>query len=137
LNALNWFTAPADPAGLPVLPLFASGRLPSLTLVRPNSDGALTRSRLVLRMWVVDFNLTNGRASPLWIGSVVEERFYHPLPLVTLTSTQSDMNAPRSTLAAALDGGRLIHRSEGAADSDWDGQVLLARHGGKQKTMSD
>jgi membrane protein DedA with SNARE-associated domain/membrane-associated phospholipid phosphatase len=137
LNALNWFTTPADPAGLPVLPLFASGRLPSLTLVRPNSDGALTRSRLVLRMWVVDFDLTNGRTSPLWIGSVVEERFYHPLSLVTLTSTQSDMNAPRSTLAAALDGGRLIHRNEGAADSDWDGQVLLARHGEKQKTMSD
>ncbi|WP_443691806.1 VTT domain-containing protein [Pseudomonas sp.] len=137
VDALNWLTAPADPTGLPVIPLFASGRLPSLTLVRPNSDGALTRSRLVLRMWVVDFELTNGRTVPLWMGSVVEERFYHPLSLITLTSTQSYVNAPRNTLAAALDGGRLIPRSEGAADSDWDGQVLLARHGEKQKTMSD
>jgi undecaprenyl-diphosphatase len=43
------------------------------------------------------------------------------------------VNAPRSTLAAALDGGRLRSRPEGTADADWDGQVLLARHREKQK----
>jgi hypothetical protein len=32
-------------------------------------------------VWVVDFELTNGRTSPLWMGSVVEERFYHPLAI--------------------------------------------------------
>ncbi|KAA0977731.1 phosphatase PAP2 family protein [Pseudomonas sp. ANT_J28] len=137
LNALNWLTAQADPAGLPVIPLFASGRLPSLTLVRPRGAGATADSRLVLRLWVVDFELTNGRTAPLWIGSVVEERFSHPLSLVTLTSTQPDVNAPRSTLAAALDGGRLRSRPEEMADADWDGQVLLVRHGKTQKTMSD
>jgi undecaprenyl-diphosphatase len=137
LNTLNWLTAQADPAGLPVIPLFASGRLPSLTLVQLHSDGAPGGSRLVLRLWVVDFELTNGRTSPLWIGSVVEEHFYHPLSLVTLSSTQPDVNAPRSTLAAALDGARLLSRTEGTADADWDGKVLLARHGKTQKTMSD
>jgi undecaprenyl-diphosphatase len=70
---------------------------------------------------------------PLWIGSVVEERFYHPLSLVTLTSTQPDANAPRRMLAAVLDGGRLLSRTEGTADADWDGQVLFARHSEKQK----
>ncbi|MFW0754084.1 VTT domain-containing protein [Pseudomonas sp. H11T01] len=135
LNALNWLTAQADPVGLPVIPLFASGRLPSLTLVRPHSDGAPDGSRLVLRLWVVDFELTNGRTSPLWIGSVVEEHFYHPLSLVIVSSTQPDVNAPRSTLAAALDSARLLSRTEGAADADWDGQVLLARHGETQKTI--
>ncbi|WP_223487462.1 bifunctional DedA family/phosphatase PAP2 family protein [Pseudomonas sp. A-RE-19] len=133
LNTLNWFGTQADPADLPVIPLFASGRLPGLTLVRPYSDGAHTGSRLVLRLWVVDFELTNGRTIPLWIGSVVEERFYHPLSLVTLTSTQPDANAPRRTLEAVLDGGRLFSRTEGAADADWDGQVLLARHKEKQE----
>jgi undecaprenyl-diphosphatase len=137
LNALNWLTAQADPAGLPVIPLFASGRLPSLTLVQLHSDGAPGGSRLVLRLWVVDFELTNGRTSPLWMGSVVEEHFYHPLSLVTLSSTQPDVNAPRSTLAAVLDGVRLLSRTEGTADADWDGKVLLARHGKTQKTMSD
>ncbi|TPG78072.1 phosphatase PAP2 family protein [Pseudomonas caspiana] len=130
LNALNWLSVQTDPAVLPVIPLFANGRLPRLTLVRPNSDGALTRSRLVLRVWVVDFELTNGRTSPLWMGSVVEERLYHPLSLVTLTSTQPGVNAPRSILAAAFDDGQLQPRTPGTADVDWDGKVLLARHAG-------
>ncbi|MDI3354998.1 VTT domain-containing protein [Pseudomonas sp. UYIF39] len=133
LNALNWLSARTDPADLPVIPLFANGRLPSLALVRPISDGAPVESRLVLRMWAVDFELTNGLTAPLWIGSVVEERLYHPLSLITLTSAQPGVDAPRSTLAAALDGGRLLSRTEGAADSDWDGQVLIARHGEKPK----
>lgn len=137
LSALNWLSIQTDSAALPVTPLFASGRLPSLTLIRPNSGGALTSSRLVLRVWVVDFELTNGRTSALWMGSVVEERFYHPLSLVTLTSTQPDVNAPRGTLAAAFDNGRLLPRPEGTANGDWDGNVLLARHGKTHKTMSN
>ncbi|MGV8920595.1 MAG: phosphatase PAP2 family protein [Pseudomonas sp.] len=131
MSALNWLTVQTDPAGLPVFPLFASGRFPSLTLVRPNNDGALTPSRLVLRMWAVDFELTNGRTSQLWIGSVVEERIYHPLSLVTLTSTQPDVNAPRDTLADAFDG-QLRTRTEETADADWDGKVLLARLGDRK-----
>ncbi|KAA0983962.1 phosphatase PAP2 family protein [Pseudomonas sp. ANT_J28] len=127
-SALNWLSVQTDPAGLPVIPHFASGRLPSLTLVRPNSGGALTSSRLVLRVWVVDFELTNGRTSPLWMGSVVEERFYHPLSLVTLTSTQPDVNAPRGTLTTAFEDGRLLPRIPETADENWDGKVLLARH---------
>jgi undecaprenyl-diphosphatase len=127
LNALNWLTDHTDPADLPVIPLYASGRLPRLTLVRPHGDGAPAGSRLALRLWVVDFELTNGRTAPLWMGSVVEERFYHPLSLITLTSTQPDVNAPRSTLAAAFDDGRLLPRTEGTADGDWDGKVLLVR----------
>lgn len=128
LNTLNWLSVQTDPAVLPVIPLFASGRLPSLTLVRPNSDGALTRSRFVLRVWVVDFELTNGRTSPLWMGSVVAERFYHPLSLVTLTSTQQDVNAPRGTLTTTFEDGQLLPRIPEMADEDWDGKVLLARH---------
>jgi len=93
-----------------------------------DSGGALTSSRLVLRVWVVDFELTNGRTSPLWIGSVVEERFYHPLSLFTLTSTQQDVNAPRGTLTTTFEDGRLLPRIPEMADEDWDGKVLLARH---------
>ncbi|MDY7560685.1 photosystem II protein Y [Pseudomonas sp. CCC3.2] len=129
-NALNWLSVQTDPAALPAIPLFASGRLPSLTLVRPSSNDAPAPSRLVLRVWAVDFKLTNERASALWMGSVVEERFYHPLSLVTLTSTQPGVNAPRSTLAEALDDSRLLPRPPGTADEDWDGEVLLARRGG-------
>jgi undecaprenyl-diphosphatase len=137
MNALNWFTVQTDPVALPVIPLFASGRLPSLTLVRPSSGNALSNSRLVLRVWVVDFELTNERTSSLWMGSVVEERIYHPLSLITITSTQPGVNAPRSTLAVAFDNGRLRPRPPGTANGDWDGDVLLTRHGKTQKSISD
>ena len=128
MNALNWFNFQTGPAALPVIPFFAGGRLPCLTLVRPDSDEALSRSRLVLRVWVVELELTNERTSSLWMGSVVEERIYHPMSLITLTSTQPDVNAPRSTLAVAFGDARLVPRPPGTADGDWDGKVLLARH---------
>jgi hypothetical protein len=125
LGALTWLTASADP---PVIPLFASGRLPSLTFVRPSGDAAAADSRLVLRLWVVDLELTNGDKSPLWIGSVVEERLYRPFSLFTLTSTQSDANGPRQVLAAALGKGRLVSRTDGSTGPDWDNQVFLSTH---------
>ncbi len=129
LNALTWLTASADPANLPVVPFLAGGRFPSLTLVWPHGDG-----RLVLRLWAVDLELTNGQTSPLWIGSVVEERLYHPLSLVTLVSTQPDINAPREILAASLDGGRLVTRTGRIEGAGWDGRVLLVREGGPPTT---
>lgn len=137
LSALSWLTPSADPANLPVVPLFASGRLPSLTLIRPNSVGTPTASRLVLRLWAVDLELTNGQTAPLWIGSVVEERLYRPFSLVSVASTQTDVNAPRQVLAGSLGGGRLVLRAVEMTDADWDGQVLLARQGEAPKTISD
>jgi undecaprenyl-diphosphatase len=80
MNALNWFNVQTGPAALPVIPFFASGRLPCLTLVRANSDDTLSRSRLVLRLWVVELKLTNERTSSLWMGSVVEGAFIIPCP---------------------------------------------------------
>lgn len=134
LSALTWLTAKADSTELPVVPFLAGGRLPSLTLVQQYGDAVPAGSRLVLRMWAVDIELTNGRPSPLWIGSVVEERLYRPFSLFTLAWTQPDMNTPREVLAAALDGGRLVSRTDGMADADWDGHVLLARESNVPRT---
>jgi undecaprenyl-diphosphatase len=129
-SALTWLTAKADPTELPVVPFLASGRLPSLTLVHPHGGAVPAGSRLVLRMWAVDIELTNGRPSPLWIGSVVEERLDRPLSLFTVAWTQPDVNTPREVLAAALGGGRLVTRAGGIAEAGWDGRVLLASEGG-------
>lgn len=126
LNALIWLTAPANPAALPVVPFFAGGRLPSLTLVRPYGAATPAGARLVLRVWAVDLEIINGQRFALWIGSVVEERLDHPLSLFTLVSTQSDMNTPRNALAAAFDGGRLVSRASEIAEAAWDRHVLLA-----------
>ncbi len=133
LSTLTWFTGLASAANLPVVPFLAGGRFPSLTLVRQSSDVVFLDSRLVLRLWAADVEVTNGQTAPLWIGSVAEERVYHPLGLVTLVSTQSDVDAPRKALAEALDAGRLVSRAKGVMASDWDGQVLLARQDDMRK----
>ncbi len=133
LSTLTWFTGSASAANLPVVPFLAGGRFPSLTLVRQSSDVVFLDSRLVLRLWAADVEVTNGQTAPLWIGSVAEERVYHPLGLVTLVSTQSDVDAPRKALAEALDAGRLVSRAKGVMASDWDGQVLLARQDDMRK----
>jgi undecaprenyl-diphosphatase len=133
LSALGWFTATPDPAGLPVAPLFASGRLPSLTLIRERNREP-TGSRFVLRMWAVDVELTNERPSPVWVGSAVEESIDRPFSLVTLAWRQPDMIRPREALETALEGGRLVARTDRLADADWDGRVLLARDNDLQQT---
>lgn len=121
-TAATWLTPSTDAAVLPVVPLFDSGRLPALTLVRPS--GTPATSRLVLRLWATDMELED--AVPLWTGSVVEERLRRPLSLGTLALTQPDLNAPRQVLAQAL-GGSLLARADVPPAAAWDGRVLLAR----------
>lgn len=124
LNSLAWLMANADPATLPVIPHFASGRLPSLTLVHQAASKEL---RLVFRLWPADLELIDGTATPVWVGSVVEERITRPLSLFTLAWTLPDMNAPRNALAGELQSGRLADRSPRTANIGWDGRVLLVR----------
>ncbi len=126
-SALGWLAANPEPARLPVLPYFERGRAPSLTLIRPKKDAAGADSRLVLRLWEADFTLENGRSSPMWIGSVVEERLRHPFSLFTLPVTQPDVNAPREDLAVTFGDGRIVNRRDREIASQWDGNVLLAR----------
>ncbi|TPK90107.1 MULTISPECIES: bifunctional DedA family/phosphatase PAP2 family protein [unclassified Mesorhizobium] len=125
LNSLAWLTGNAAPATLPVVPRLDSGRLPSLTLVL-SSDTASKGSRLVLRLWPVDLELTDGTSSPVWCGSIVEEQITRPLSLFTLAWTQPDVNTPRDLMAGQLQSGRLVARANAAVMS-WDGRVLLAR----------
>ncbi|MDW6022537.1 VTT domain-containing protein [Mesorhizobium sp. BAC0120] len=126
LSALGWLTTTASPARLPVLPSFESGQLPSLTLIRQRENPS-SESRFVLRLWSVDLKLTDGDASPVWVGSVIEERLDRLLSLFTLASTQPDMNAPREMLAQALPDGRLAPRTDASAIAGWDRRVLLIR----------
>jgi undecaprenyl-diphosphatase len=129
-STLAWLTAKPDPTELPVLPYLDGGRLPRLTLVYPQGDAIPATSRLVLRLWAVDIELKNGSSSPLWIGSVVEERLDHPLSFLTVARRLPDVNTPRELLAAALDTARLVTRTSATATAGWDGRVLLAREGG-------
>jgi undecaprenyl-diphosphatase len=131
-SALAWLTATAKPVELPVIPQLSSGRLPSLTLVLP--DGAAPGdSRLVLRLWDAGLNLVNGAPSPLWIGSVTQERVERPLSLVSFVSIQDDADTPRGILAGTTGSGRIAHRDVREKDTHWDGAVLLLRAGHHEK----
>ncbi len=126
LSSLAWLTTSAGPAELPVTPHLSSGELPDLTLILQNarSNGP---SRLVLRMWAVDLELIDGSRTPIWIGSVLEERLDRPYSLFTLARTQPDVNGPRKAVADAIQSGRLAVRTDASATGDWDGRVLLIR----------
>ncbi|WP_204340609.1 nuclear transport factor 2 family protein [Rhizobium ruizarguesonis] len=46
--------------------------------------------------------LEDGEQTPLWVGSISDERIYRPLSLVTAVSTQPDFTGPREALARSL-----------------------------------
>lgn len=125
MSAFGWLTTNAAATDLPVVPSLASGRLPSLTLIRDMAAKPVP-SRLVLRLWPTDMDLRSGSTlTPLWIGSIVEEKFARHLSLVTSFSTGSNMNAGRDALAAEFPEGKLVMRPNEAGNKEWDGRVLL------------
>jgi undecaprenyl-diphosphatase len=125
-NTMSWLKPTADITELSVVPHLASGEPPSLTLVL-QAPAPADGSRLVLRMWPVDLELLDETHAPVWVGSVLEERFDRPFSLITIGRRQGDVNKPRDALADAIRSGSLAVRSDGATNSDWDGRVLLIR----------
>jgi undecaprenyl-diphosphatase len=124
-SMLAWLAPHADALDLPVTPLLHDGRAPRLILIYPGAAGA----RFVLRLWYSGVDLTAGSepAQPLWIGALREERLHYPLPLVTIATSEDDVNAPRDRLAGLGHERRLLVRAGAAPDSSWDGRILLLR----------
>ncbi|TAY05849.1 phosphatase PAP2 family protein (plasmid) [Rhizobium leguminosarum] len=133
LTALKWLAAPTDTTNLPVVPHFASGRLPDIAFVRSSTAPAPSTARFVLRLWRTDMKLEDREETPLWVGSISDERIYRPLSLVTTVSTQPDFTGPREALARSLREGHLVSRDEVEAEGGWDGRVLLARQSGSSR----
>ncbi len=123
--ALAWLAPHLDPLDLPVAPLLHNGRAPRLILVYPGTAD----SRFVLRLWAsaVDLTAAGAPAEPLWIGAVREERLHHPLPLVTISLSEDDVNAPRDRLSSLGHERRLRQRAHVSAGEFWDGRILLLR----------
>lgn len=126
-GTLGWLAPSADPMALPVLPYLDRGELPKLTLIHSGGDGDSAPSRLVLRIWPSDVELHDGHSSPLWLGSVVEERLDSQLHLFTTASVEPEMDGPRDRLAASVKGSRLASRPGADRSIGWDSRVLLAR----------
>lgn len=116
-SALAFAASGVQPAVLPVMPHFESGQLPGLTMVR----GTGTETRIVLRLWPAGVNVDG--ASPVWVGSAVEERVHRTLGLLTTIDVSDQANLPRDAVAGAVQGGGLVTRT--AVSPDWDGRVWL------------
>jgi undecaprenyl-diphosphatase len=125
-STIAWLPPQVDPATLPVLPRFAAGRLPSLTLIQP-IPGPPPGARYVLRFWAVDLRLTGAGMQPVWVGSVIREHFARPVSLFTLGWAQPDMNTPRDILASSLGNGRLVSLAGETVSRHWDAKLLLIR----------
>ncbi len=128
-SASEWLTTD-DALKLPVLPKLQAGRLPTLTLVGPQGSESSSGSRNVLRLWPADVNLENGRVLSLSVGSVVEERMFRALSMITLPIGVADADRPRDALAQAFAGGLLVQRAARESEGRWDGRVLLGAESG-------
>jgi membrane protein DedA with SNARE-associated domain/membrane-associated phospholipid phosphatase len=125
-STLAWLSGNTDPLILPVIPYLDRGRAPSLVMIHLRDDSAGLKLRVVLRLWESGFELRNGDSQPLWIGSVVEERFGRFMGLFTVVRADPDADSPRQFLAAAFGSGRLVARSVEQSTNTWDGKILLA-----------
>lgn len=130
-SAIRWLDTGVDALTLPVLPKLHDGRAPVLRMVHPVTSNNVHDARLVLLVWPSSVNVVTGRTrapAPLWLGSVVRQRFYHPLGLFTLARTLPSMAAARHVLASSLPRERTVRRSV-APYSLWDGRLILASCG--------
>jgi undecaprenyl-diphosphatase len=113
---------------LPLLPHVHDGRHETLALMYPVKGKP--DQRLVLRLWPTEKMLQVPR-TPIWVGTVAEERISRPLAWFNLPQDGQDFNAPRQVLLESISGlqARLVDRkSVPAAASEetvWDKGVLL------------
>ncbi|CAK0752571.1 membrane-associated protein [Gammaproteobacteria bacterium] len=124
-SVLRLFIPKPEVIELPVLPYFHDGRKEVLRMICCYSGTETSPTRLVLRLWQADAQLTPGEI-PLWVGNVARQQFIEPLGLVALAKTGLEYDAPLATLRTALEGlpWREAKR-KGPYPEGWGGTVLL------------
>lgn len=129
-SMLLWFDTSRPAMQLPLLPHVHDGRHETLALMYPVKGKP--EQRLVLRLWSSEKMLQATR-TPIWVGTVTEERIRRPLAWFNLPQDSKDFNAPRRVLLESLSGlqSRLVRRDGVPVSVDeevvWDTTVLLAR----------
>lgn len=127
-SQLLWFDTHRPAMQLPLLPHVHDGRHEALALIYP-LKGKPDR-RLVLRLWSSGKILRSPR-TPIWVGTVTEERISRPLAWFNLPRDGQDFNAPRLALFESLAGipTRLVQRDgipqSASKETVWDRTVLL------------
>ncbi|KVW97864.1 bifunctional DedA family/phosphatase PAP2 family protein [Thiobacillus denitrificans] len=127
-SLLLWFDTRRPAMQLPLLPHVHDGRHEMLALIYPLKGKP--DQRLVLRLWSSDKMLQAPR-TPIWVGTVTEERISRPLAWFNLPQDGQDFNTPRQILFESLSGlpTRLVGRDgvpqSVSEDVVWDKGVLL------------
>ena len=88
-DALRFLDGTADARTLPVPPVLQDGRMPVLTLIRSDADGA---GRQVLRLWRSGFALEDGPTILLAAPGI--ETIHHPLGLVSAIDAEDEAPLP-------------------------------------------
>ncbi|MFE0757108.1 VTT domain-containing protein [Inquilinus sp. NPDC058860] len=96
-NALRFLDDAADARTLPVPPVLQDGRMPVLTLIRPDAGGT---SRQVLRLWRSGFVLEGG--PPILLAAPGVETIHHPLGLVSAIDAEDEAPLPKLPELARL-----------------------------------
>jgi undecaprenyl-diphosphatase len=114
---------------LPVLPQLHDGRMEGLLLVQMERE-----RRLVLRLWPADVNIDR-TGSPLFLGTVVEQRRYQFANLITAAKDTGEYELSLKALKKTLNGrfsvtqvNRTGERTAGDREHghlSWRGDVLL------------
>jgi undecaprenyl-diphosphatase len=127
-SLLLWFDTRRPAMQLPLLPRVHDGANEALALIYPLKGKP--DQRLVLRLWSSGKILQAPR-TPIWVGTVTEERISRPLAWFNLPQDGQDFNAPRQILFDSLSGlpTRLVGRGgvpvSASEEIVWDKTVLL------------
>lgn len=129
-SLLLWLDTRRPAMQLPLLPHVHDGRHETLALMYPVKGKP--DQRLVLRLWSSEKMLLAPR-TPIWVGTVTEERISRPLAWFNLPQDGQDFNAPRLVLLESLSGlqARLVNRNgvpvSASEEVVWNKTVLLTR----------
>ncbi len=122
----SWFGSKATPLELPVVPALNGGRLSGLTMIEPSVNQNHSDTRRILRLWPADIDIVGQKTVPLWLGSIIEERLYHPASLFTLVWTPERGGSPVDSLLETLSSPQSVTRPVAGADQSGAITVLLA-----------
>ena len=137
-SSFSWLLPHAAVMSLPVLPHLESGHQERLVLVHTVA-GDILNKRLVLRLWQSNVELARSGSgtTPLWIGTVTEERSRRIANLLTVLQEVPNYDGPRQALATALQLHRLATHGHSFQQAGWDGGVLLGTIGSFHVIPSD
>lgn len=110
----GYLRSTTTPLALPVLPSLQDGRPPALTLVKELS----LFERSILHIWPTPFVLESPGRNPILIGSIVREKIYHPVGLITFYSRMRGLPIDTIDVVRGLPNATVVTRTTAPAVSE-------------------